>query len=90
MPNIFNFVFFFVSLLIFRYKYVLILISFLCASKWWITWRFSRYELENDQFNRFNGKFIPTYGLIISVYSPYTNTEIISNYKNLDFTHFCI
>jgi len=58
---------FLVSELFFRNKYVLIVISFVYASKWWVTWPFSHYELENDQFDHFIGKINPTSGLIISL-----------------------
>ena len=52
---------------IFCNKYVLIVISIVNASKWWVTWPFSHYEFENDQFDHFIGKLIPISGLIISL-----------------------
>ena len=58
---------FLVSELFFRNKYVLIVISIVFDSKWWVTWLFSPYELKNDQFDHFIGKFIPTSGLMISM-----------------------
>ena len=36
--------------LFFRNKYVLKVISILCASKRWVAWPFSHYEFDNDQF----------------------------------------
>ena len=58
---------FLVSELFFRNKYVLIVISIVFDSKWWVTWPFSPYGLKNDQFGHFIGKFIPTSGLMISM-----------------------
>ena len=58
---------FLVPELFFRYKQVILVISFVFASKWWVTWPFSHYELENDQFDHFIGKFIPTSGLMIGL-----------------------
>ena len=56
---------FFVPDLFFRNINKLIIISFGYASKWWVTWPFLYNELENDHFDRFIGKFIPTSGLMI-------------------------
>ena len=58
---------FFVSELFFRNKYKLTVISIVFASKWWVTWPFSHYELENDHFDCFIGKCIPTSGLMINL-----------------------
>ena len=58
---------FLVSELFFRTKYVSIVISIVFDSKWWVTWPFSPYELKNNQFDHFIGKFIPTSGLMISM-----------------------
>ena len=58
---------FLVSELFFRDKYVFIVISIVFDSKWWVTWPFSPYELKNNQFDHFIGKFIPTSGLMISM-----------------------
>ena len=58
---------FLMSDLFFRNKYKPIVISLVYASKWWVTWLFLHNELENDHFDRFIGKFIPTSGLIISL-----------------------
>ena len=58
---------FLVSELFFRNKYMLIVISIVNASKWWVTWPFSYCEFENDQFDHFIGKLIPISGLIISL-----------------------
>ena len=38
--------------------YALIVKSFVYAWKWWIVWPFSHYEIDNDQFDHFIGKFI--------------------------------
>ena len=56
---------FLVSELFFRNKYVLIVISIVFDSKWWVMWPFSPYQLKNEHFDHFIGKFIPTSGLII-------------------------
>ena len=58
---------FLVSELFFRNKYVLIVTSIVFDSKWWVTWLFSPYELKNNQFDHFIGKFIPTSGLMIDL-----------------------
>ena len=58
---------FLVSELFFRNKYVFIVISIIFDSKWWVTWPFSPYELKNNQFDHFIGKFISTSGLMISM-----------------------
>ena len=57
---------FLVSDLFFRKKYKIIVISFVYASKWWVMWPFLHYELENDHFVPFIGKFIQTSGLMIN------------------------
>ena len=67
IPKIINFAVFLISELFFRYKYVIIVISFVYASKLWVTWQFSPYKRENEQFDHFIGKFIPTSGLMISL-----------------------
>ena len=51
----------------FRNEYKHVVISIVYASKWWVTWPFLNYELENDHFDRFIGKFIPTSGLMIDL-----------------------
>ena len=66
IPKIINFAIL-VSELFFRNKYVIIVISIVFDSKWWVTWPFSPYGLKNDQFGHFIGKFIPTSGLMISM-----------------------
>ena len=58
---------FLMSDLFFRDKYKPIVISLVYASKWWVAWLFLHNELENDHFDRFIGKFIPTSGLIINL-----------------------
>ena len=58
---------FLVSDLFFHYKYKLINMSFVYASKWRVMWPFLHNELENDHFDRFIGKFIPTSGLMINL-----------------------
>ena len=58
---------FLISELFFRYKYVTIVISFVYASKLWVTWQLSPYKRENEQFDHFIGKFITTSGLMISM-----------------------
>ena len=52
---------------IFCDKYVLKVFSTVYASKWWVTWPFSHYELENGQFDHFIGDFFPISGLMISL-----------------------
>ena len=56
---------FVVSVWFFRSNYKHVIISIVYASKWWVTWPFFHYELKNDHFDRFIGKFIPTSGLRI-------------------------
>ena len=51
----------------FRNEYKHVVISIVYAFKWWVTWPFFHYELENDHFDRFIGKFIPTSGLMIDL-----------------------
>ena len=63
----FSILWFLASGLFFRSKYVLIVISFAYASKWWITWQFSHYELDNYQFDHFIGKVSLICGVIMSL-----------------------
>ena len=58
---------FLMSDLFFRNKYKPIVISLVYASKWWVTWLFLHNELENDHFDRFIGKYIPTSGLMVNL-----------------------
>ena len=58
---------FLMSDLFFRNKYKPIVINLVYASKWWVTWLFLHNELENDHFDRFIGKYIPTSGLMVNL-----------------------
>ena len=51
----------------FRNKNIMIVKIIEYASKWWVTWPFLHYQLENDHFDHFIGKFIPTSGLMINL-----------------------